>query len=244
MNIQPITKPQRGLQAVFFDMDDTMVKTMEQHFDAWVDLCLKHKPTNVQLNYSAGHSPQNFDNVKNAYTGCTETEFIKILFGDLPQNRVQELAKERVNLFIRRAGDLQEIKGLTNFLVKLGDLKRGIASSTPRTGIEYVLDKIKIGRFFKPEHIIDPSKTLRGKPSPDPYLAAAKALEVEPENCLVFEDSRGGIQAAKSANMKVVGVATSIAKPDLMKLGVSRAIDDYTEIQSLDELTELFNALV
>lgn len=244
MNVQTITRPQSGLKALIFDMDDTMVKTMEQHFEAWVDLCLKHKPQNIQLNYSAGHSAQNLDAVKTAYSGCTAEEFVRILFGEMPNDKVNALAREREDLFIKQATDIQEIKGLTRFLETCNDLKRGIASSTSSVGIEHVLDKLNIKRFFKSEHIIDPSKTLRGKPSPDPYLAAAKALEVEPGNCLVCEDSRGGIQAAKSANMKVIGVATSISKPDLIQLGVSRAINDYTEIQNISELEELFRVMV
>lgn len=44
--------------------------------------------------------------------------------------------------------------------------------------------------------------------------------------------------------MNVIGVATSIPKIDLMKLGVSRAINDYTEIKSIDELNDLFSILI
>lgn len=244
MNVQSPSRYQKGLQALFFDMDDTMTKTMGTHFRAWTDLCLNHRPKNISLDYSAGISPHNIATVEGAYTGCTSEEFISILFGKLPQREVQALSEERDDLFIKQANNLEEIRGLTVFLEMLGTIKRGIASSTSRKGIEHVLEKLNIGRFFKPEHIIDPSKVSRGKPNPDPYLAAAKALDVSPENCLVFEDSRGGIQAAQSANMRIVGIATSISKPELMQLGVSRAINDYTEIKSLDELRELFNVLV
>lgn len=234
----------KDLEALIFDMDDTMVLTMKTHFKAWTNLCLKHKPKNINLDYNAGISAQNLANVENAYTGCTSEEFINILFGDISEEKISLLAQEREDLFIQQANNLTTIKGLTEFLEKLGNIKKGIASSTSRAGIEHVLDKTRIKKFFKQENIIDPSKVLRGKPHPDSYLAAAKALDVAPDNCLVFEDSRGGIKAAQSAGMKVIGVATSIPKPELINLGVSMAINDYTEIKNFEELQELFNTLV
>lgn len=240
MKVPSVMPYAKSIQAIIFDMDDTMVPTMKTHFKAWTDLCLKHSPKNIGLDYKVGISAENLATVENAYNGCTSEEFVNILFGNMPKEKVQALANEREDLFIKQADDLTEIKGLTQFLEALSDIKRGIASSTSRPGIEHVLNKLNIAKFFKPENIIDPSKVSRGKPYPDPYLMAAKALDVSPENCLVFEDSRGGIKSAQSAGMRIIGVATSISKPDLMKLGVSRAIKDYTEIKSLDELNELF----
>lgn len=244
MDIKPIKMHSKGLQAIIFDMDDTMVPTMKTHFKAWTALCLKHKPKNIDLNYKTGISPQNLINVENAYTGCTSEEFVEILFGQIPEKKVKKLAKEREDLFISQAGELNEIKGLTNFLEACGEIKKGIASSTSRPGIEHVLNKLAITKFFKSEHIIDPSKVSKGKPNPDPYLAAAKALNVSPLDCLVFEDSRGGIKSAQSAGMKVIGISTSIPKEELLKLGVVRAIKDYTEIKKIDELQNLFNVFV
>lgn len=241
MKVQSLNSYSKGLQAIIFDMDDTMVPTMKTHFKAWADLCLKHKPKNITLDYNAGVSAQNVEKVESAYNGCTSEEFVEILFGTLPSNTVKSYTKERDEIFIKQADNLQEIKGLTDFLESCGEIKRGIASSTSYAGINHVLEKLGIGRFFKSEHIIDPSKVKKGKPSPDPYIAAAKALDVSPNNCLVFEDSKGGIKSAQSAGMKVIGVATSIPKAELLKLGVIRAINDYTEIKNLEELQNLFN---
>lgn len=241
----PSIKPHsKGLQAIIFDMDDTMVPTMKPHFNAWADLCLKHKPKNINLDYNAGASAQNLERIKNAYNGCTSEEFVGVLFGPLSTKIIKSYAKEREDLFIKQADSLQEINGLTKFLESCGEIKKGIASSTSYAGISHVLEKLGIGRFFKSEHIIDSSKVKKGKPNPDPYIAAAKTLNVLPNNCLVFEDSKGGIKSAQSAGMKVIGVATSIPKEELLKLGVTRAINDYTEIKNLEELQNLFNVCV
>lgn len=239
MQIQTINyaKPLRGL---IFDMDDTMVKSMKTHFEAWTDLCLRHNAPNIDLDYSQGISAQNIEKVRMAYPGCTGEEFVQILFNNLSKKQIKELTAERENLFIENAVNLEEIKGLTDFLNHCDNLKLGIASSTSREGIEHVLNKLGLAKYFKPEHIIDPSKITHGKPHPEPFLNGAKAMGLPPENCLGFEDSRGGIKSVQSAGMKVVGVSTTISKDELLKLGVAKAIKDYTEINNMNELEKLF----
>lgn len=80
----------------------------------------------------------------------------------------------------------------------------GLASASPMFMIEIVLEKLKIKQYFNFYH----SATLekRNKPFPDVYLAVAQKLGVEPQNCLVFEDSTNGIKAAKAAGCFVVAV--------------------------------------
>jgi len=231
------SKPLRGL---IFDMDDTMVKSMETHFKSWTDLCLRHKAPNIDLDYSKGISIENIEKVRKAYPGCTGEEFVRILFNNLSEKRIKELTAERESLFIKNAVNLEEIKGLTDFLNHCDNLKLGIASSTAREGIEHVLNKLGLAKYFKPEYIIDPSKVSHGKPNPEPFLNGAKAMNILPENCLAFEDSRGGIKSAQSAGMKVVGVSTTIPKNELYNLCLARAINDYTEIKNINELEHLF----
>ena len=57
--------------------------------------------------------------------------------------------------------------------------------------------------------VVDAEDVSRGKPDPEIFLTAAMKLGVSPEKCIVFEDSSSGIEAAKRAGMKVVGVTTS-----------------------------------
>ena len=56
--------------------------------------------------------------------------------------------------------------------------------------------------------IVGSDEVENGKPSPDVYLEAARRINVDPTNCVVFEDSEAGVLAAKSAGMKVVVVPT------------------------------------
>ena len=70
------------------------------------------------------------------------------------------------------------------------------------------------------------------KPAPDVYLAAAKSLNVSPENCLVFEDVPMGILAGKNAGMKVCAVEDSYSKEQMeqKKKLADYYIKDYDEV--------------
>lgn len=96
--------------------------------------------------------------------------------------------------------------GVRNFLeyLKENQISMGVASSNSRELIEAVLDSHGIHQYFS--CIVTACDVERGKPSPDVYLAAAKMLNVPPENCLVFEDIVAGIQAGKAAKMATCAV--------------------------------------
>jgi sugar-phosphatase len=64
--------------------------------------------------------------------------------------------------------------------------------------------------------MITADDVARGKPDPEPYLAGARALGVEPAQCLVFEDAPSGIRSAKAAGMVAIGVPTTYRAEELV----------------------------
>lgn len=81
----------------------------------------------------------------------------------------------------------------------------GIASSSPRRWIDIVLKRFGLQTYFS--SVLSSSDIGgKGKPSPDIYLASAKALKTDIEDCIVIEDSRNGVLAAKSAGMYCYGL--------------------------------------
>jgi len=88
----------------------------------------------------------------------------------------------------------------------------GIVTSANRNLAEL---RLKATGFPIPETFISAENIRRGKPDPECYLLGAAALEVEPRDCVVFEDAIAGVQAAKAAGMKVVGVMTNLTEADL-----------------------------
>lgn len=83
-------------------------------------------------------------------------------------------------------------------------LKAGIATSNSRELVENVVKMRGMQQYF--ECIMTGCDVAKGKPAPDIYLAVADKLQVQPENCLVFEDIIPGIMAGKAAGMKVCAV--------------------------------------
>lgn len=97
-------------------------------------------------------------------------------------------------------------KGVEDFLndCKMRGILLGIATSNSRELVENVLSVHGIKEVFS--CIMTGCDVTKGKPAPDIYLAVAKELKVEPGRCLVFEDIIPGIQAGKTAGMKVCAV--------------------------------------
>ncbi len=96
--------------------------------------------------------------------------------------------------------------GIPEFLdgcKRLG-IKLGIATSNSRELVENIAEVHHLRDYFS--CIMTGCDVERGKPAPDIYLAVAKAFQVLPERCLVFEDIIPGIQAGKSAGMRVCAV--------------------------------------
>jgi HAD superfamily hydrolase (TIGR01509 family) len=96
-------------------------------------------------------------------------------------------------------------------------LKRAVASSSERVWVETVLNKLGLLQRF--QVTIAGEDVTRGKPDPQMYLMAARALGVSPQQCLVIEDSPVGLKAAKAAGMMAVAVLT----PSTRHLDLSHA---------------------
>ncbi|MFC3787484.1 HAD family hydrolase [Paenibacillus sp. GCM10012307] len=78
-----------------------------------------------------------------------------------------------------------------------------VASSSPKALIELIMDKTGLGAYF--DAFVTGEEVAHGKPAPDIFLHAAGLLGVDPASCLIIEDSRNGVRAAKSAGMRCVG---------------------------------------
>ncbi len=128
-------------------------------------------------------------------------------FHDYPKEVRQKLINESMEY--ERTMPLPAMPGAIEFL-------RSLKEHGVRTGLVTSSDDTKTRRAFELHHldklfntIVTANRITKGKPNPMCYLLAAKDLEVEPLDCLVFEDSFAGIEAGTSAGMRVIGVATT-----------------------------------
>lgn len=148
---------------------------------------------------------------------------------------VAELADAKESLyraFVAEAG-LVPLPGALDWLRRLqaDGWRQAIASSAPRRNVDVMVDALGIGALI--EATVAAEDVRHGKPAPDVFLAAAAALEVSADRCVVVEDAPAGIEAARRAAMRIIGTGP----------GATRGAD--LRVPSLDRLPAgAFDAMV
>jgi beta-phosphoglucomutase-like phosphatase (HAD superfamily) len=87
--------------------------------------------------------------------------------------------------------------------LKAEKIDRCIASSGLMKNVQLILEKLNVEEYFS--HLVSGEMVTNGKPSPDIFLQAAGHFSTKSSNCVVIEDSRNGVEAARSANMNCIG---------------------------------------
>jgi HAD superfamily hydrolase (TIGR01509 family) len=132
---------------------------------------------------------------------ATTIELLREDFGFVVTPAHLDQARAALNERFRR--ELKPIPGIKTALEKLSG-PRCIASSSKPERIRLSLSITGLLDQFEP-HIYSATMVERGKPAPDLFLHAARDMGMEPDDCLVIEDSPAGVEAAKSAGMRVFG---------------------------------------
>jgi HAD superfamily hydrolase (TIGR01509 family) len=114
-----------------------------------------------------------------------------------------ETARRKEDLFLKMIPQILPIEPVVAIARELHDgIPMAVASGGRREIVLKTLDALGITQLFST--VVTSEDYQRGKPFPDPFLVAAKRLGVEPEKCLVFEDTRTGTEAAEAAGMQWV----------------------------------------
>ncbi|MCL1046751.1 HAD-IA family hydrolase [Shewanella electrodiphila] len=109
----------------------------------------------------------------------------------------------RQKLVKKFATSLMTTSGFTEFVNQL-EIPYCIATSSSKTRTNKALEIVGLTHLFNSTNIFTAEAVSNGKPAPDLFLHAAKSMKVNPENCLVIEDSFFGVSAAISAKMQIV----------------------------------------
>lgn len=155
----------------------------------------------------------------------------RALGAPLPEGFQARLASETLAAFER---ELRGVDGIDDALSGLG-AQVCVASSSSPERLQASLRIVGYFRLFSP-HIFSAAEVRRGKPEPDLFLHAARAMGAAPEACLVIEDSAPGVTAARRAGMIVFGfVGGAHAKGDayrqrLQAAGANLIFDDMREL--------------
>ena len=136
--------------------------------------------------------------------------------------------------------DLREVRGATAFIRRFSAIPRCIASSSSIDRLELCLSVLDLEESFG-GNVFSADMVSRGKPHPDLFLFAAEKLGVDPESCLVIEDSASGVKAAVAAGMTAVGLcAGSHIRPGhalrLREAGTTHLAHSWDEVATFAEL--------
>jgi HAD superfamily hydrolase (TIGR01509 family) len=134
--------------------------------------------------------------------------------------------------------DIVALDGLETFLkqIQIAGHPVAIGTSAPRANVDFTLTHTSLTHFFPV--ILDEAFVNHGKPHPEIYLKVAAALNMDPGNCIVFEDSLSGVAAGKAAGCKVVGVTTTHTPEELASTDF--IIDDFLDLNPESLVTTLF----
>jgi len=142
-----------------------------------------------------------------AYTGT----MAKIMFTELIAKYKLNTTFEKINhqkeevLLKLLAQDAEPTLGVLRLIQELKQrgIKLAIGSSSTKKLVNYILNKLELAHAF--DRVVAAEDIEHSKPNPEIFLKAAMELGVKPNQCLVIEDSKLGIDAAKSAGMKCIG---------------------------------------
>ena len=98
------------------------------------------------------------------------------------------------------------LPGALEFILqaKTKDIKIALGSASKNAMT--ILERLKITNYF--DAIISGNEVSKAKPDPEVFLKGAEALELAPEECLVFEDAEAGVEAAINGRMKCIGIGS------------------------------------
>jgi beta-phosphoglucomutase len=139
-------------------------------------------------------------------------------------------AKEAEYRRIARARGLTALPGARNWVMRLraAGWRQAIASSAPRENIDVMLDLIGLSGQF--EAIVSAEDVTVGKPDPQVFLTAADCLGVTPLRAIVVEDAAAGLEAARRAGMRSIGVGpTADLTADVFVRSLTDLADDAFE---------------
>ena len=193
------------ISAVIFDFNGTLFYDTEFHNLAWTEFTDRHSKKLTEA-----------DLEKHVH-GSTNKEILGYLFRrELSPEEIRKWSNEEEEIYrelCRQHPDKCILTpGSEVFLdfLKQKDISRTIATASIAENVRFFVETFDLQRWFDTGKIIYDTGEYRGKPFPDMFLAAADRLETDIRNCMIIEDSLGGVKAARNA-----GAARIIAyQPD------------------------------
>jgi beta-phosphoglucomutase len=192
----------RGLRmsaarAVLWDMDGTLIDSEQLHWISWRETMANEGIAITREQFLASFGQRN-DSILPRWLGASATP-----------ERIEKIANAKEELYrslVRETG-MSPLPGVASWLHRLHEQGwlQAIASAAPRANIEVILEALSATHFF--QGIVSAEDVHKGKPDPEVYLTAAARVGAVPNRCIVVEDTVAGIEGARRAGMRSIGVS-------------------------------------
>ncbi len=204
MNDKSVNKILNGVRAIIFDMDDLMINSHPVHMEIFEQVLNKY---GVSLKDPKNPFQPEEESKFFGKKIIEALDFFRDKFGLKDRVELEEMNKEFNRLLLPIFEEYVEpMPGLDTLITSLkGRYRLALSSSSRRDKINLVLRKLHLEDAF--EAIVSGENEIEhGKPAPDIFLKAAEKIGISPSECLVLEDANNGVEAAKAAGMRAVGV--------------------------------------
>lgn len=206
-------------KAYLFDLNGTMIDDMQYHIKAWHRI-LNELGANISL-----------ERMRDECYGKNNELLERMFPGRFSEEQKNRMSLEKEKQYQQEfKPHLQLLPGLDIFLEKAyqSGIKMAIGSAAIMFNIDFVLDNLKIRHYFNA--IVSADDVVKSKPNPETYLKCATALNIQPQDCLVFEDAPKGVEAALNAGMESVVITLMHEKEDFNQYSnIINFIKDYRE---------------
>ena len=204
-------------------MNGTMINDMHFHEKAWFDILNEDLKANMTM----------ADTKKHMY-GKNEELFVRVFGeGTFTQEQIDAFSLKKEKRYqVAFLPHLKLIAGLDQFLEKAHEQNIAMAIGTAASpfNVNYLMENIPVKKYFGA--IITADDVPTSKPNPEVFLKCADELGVSYENCIVFEDSPKGVEAALNAGMKAVVIKTYHEEHEFTHLdNVLLFVDDFEDEQ-------------
>lgn len=209
------------MEAAVFDFDGVIAKSMEQHAEAYRRVLEPHG-VDVPVRQVLLREGARSETVIRDLAGDAGVEFT--------DDEVKDLADQKQEVF-RDLGTpgLYPCADMVLEQVWQQDVPTALVTGTRRSNLELMIPDLH-KRFTA----LQTQETYsHDKPHPEPYLNAAKALGIDPADCLCIENAIRGVESAKAAGYgRIIAITTTLSRDDLEPAGPDEIVTDHTELMS------------
>lgn len=186
------------IRGLIFDLDGVIVNTERNHFLAW-----KKIADDLGVNFSEKEN----EFLKGISRRDSLNEILKLGNISLNDTKINDLLNQKNELYKSSINNLNKsdiLDGVEDLLEEAKNKNISLAIGSSSKNATLILDKLRLTNYFN--IIVDGSMVVKLKPSPQVFEKAASFMNLNPQECIVFEDSASGVQAAKDGGFKVIGV--------------------------------------